>query len=115
MKGKTGEEEMGEHMPKVEREVSSMLQLLLLCAQSCLTLCSPKDCACQAPLSMGFPKQDYWRGLPFPTPGDLLNPAIEPVSPALQADYYLPLSHQGIPVEMVRLCKCCYCHLYIAR
>ena len=96
MKGKTGEEEMGEHMPKVEKEVSSMLQLLLLCAQSCLTLCSPKDCACQAPLSMGFPKQDYWRGLPFPTPGDLLNPAIEPVSPAL-AGRSLPLHHLGSP------------------
>ena len=72
----------------------------------------------QAPLSLEFSRQEYWSGLPFSPSGDVLNPGIEPVSPVspvLQADYYLPLSHQGIPVEMVRLCKCCYCHLYIAR
>ena len=43
----------------------------------------------QAPLSMGFPRQEYWSGLPFPPPGDLPNPRMEPtspVSPALQAD-----------------------------
>ena len=40
----------------------------------------------QAPLSMGFSRQEYWRGLPFPSPGDLPNPGIEPGSPALQAD-----------------------------
>ena len=34
-----------------------------------------------APLSMGFPRQEYWGGLPFPSPGDLPNPGIEPVSP----------------------------------
>jgi len=42
--------------------------------------------ACQAPLSMGFSRQEYWSGLPFPSPGDLPNPGIEPRSPALQAD-----------------------------
>ena len=40
----------------------------------------------QAPLSMGFPKQEYWSGLPFPSPGDLPDPGIEPRSPAFQAD-----------------------------
>ena len=40
----------------------------------------------QAPLSMGFSRQEYWSGLPFPFPGDLPNPGIEPRSPALQAD-----------------------------
>ena len=40
----------------------------------------------QAPLSMGFSGQEYWSGLPFPTPGDLPNPGIEAGSPALQAD-----------------------------
>ena len=40
----------------------------------------------QAPLSMGFSRQEYWSGLPFPSPGDLSNPGIEPWSPALQAD-----------------------------
>ena len=39
--------------------------------------------ACQAPLSLGFPRQEYWSGLPFPSPGDLPNPGIEPRSPAL--------------------------------
>ena len=40
----------------------------------------------QAPLSMGFSRQEYWSGLPFPSPGDLANTGIEPRSPALQAD-----------------------------
>ena len=48
----------------------------------------------QAPLSIGFPRQKYWRGLPFPSSGDIPNPGIEPVSTVLQADS-LPLSHQG--------------------
>ena len=43
----------------------------------------------QAPLSMGFPKQEYWSGLPFPSPGDLPDPGIEPRFPALQADSLL--------------------------
>ena len=42
--------------------------------------------ASQAPLSMGFPRQEYWSGLSFPSPGDLPNPGIEPRSPALEAD-----------------------------
>ena len=40
----------------------------------------------QAPLSMGFSRQDYWSGLPFPSPGDFPNPVIERRSPILQAD-----------------------------
>ena len=40
----------------------------------------------QAPLSMGFSRQEYWNGLPFPSPGDLPDPGTEPRSPALQAD-----------------------------
>ena len=44
----------------------------------------------QAPLSMGFSRQDYWSALPFPSPGDFPNPGIEPRSPALQADSLLP-------------------------
>ena len=45
--------------------------------------------ACQAPLSMGFSRQESWSGLPFPSPGDLSNPGIKPGSPALQADSLL--------------------------
>ena len=40
----------------------------------------------QIPLSMGFPRQEYWSGLPFPSPGDLPDTGIEPGFPALQAD-----------------------------
>ena len=47
---------------------------------------SPWTVAPQAPLSMGFSRQEYWSGLPFPSPGDLLNPGTEPRSPVLQAD-----------------------------
>ena len=66
-------------------------------AQSCQTLFStPWTVAYQAPLSMGFAKQEYWSELPFPSPGDLPNPGINPMSAASQADS-LPLNHQGNP------------------
>ena len=52
--------------------------------------------ASQAPLSMGFSKQEYWSGLPFPPPGDLPNPGIEPRSPAWEVDA-LPLEPPGKP------------------
>ena len=42
----------------------------------------------QAPRSVGFSRQEYWSGLPFPSPGDLPNPGIEPGSPALEADTF---------------------------
>ena len=49
-----------------------------LVAKSCLTLVIPWTVACQVPLSMGFSRQEYWSGLPFPFPGGLLDPGIEP-------------------------------------
>jgi len=52
--------------------------------------------ACQAPLSVGFPRQEHWSGLLFSSPGNLPDPRIEPMSPALQADS-LPLNHLGSP------------------
>ena len=55
-------------------------------AQLCPTLCDPWTLAHQAPPSMGFSRQGYWSGLPFPSPGDLPDPGIEPRSPTLQAD-----------------------------
>ena len=58
--------------------------------QSCPTLCDPMDCGHQAPLSMEFSKQEYWSGLPFPSPGDLPNPETKPKPPALQADSLSP-------------------------
>ena len=52
--------------------------------------------AYQAPPSVGFSKQEYWSGLPFPSPGDLPNPGVEPGSPALQGDA-LPYEPPGKP------------------
>ena len=60
---------------------------------------TPWTVAHQVPLSMGFSRQEYWSGLPFPTPGDLPDPGMEPtslVSPALAGDS-LPLHHLGGP------------------
>ena len=57
------------------------------------------DCAAhQDPLSMGFPRQEYWSGLPFPSPGDLPNPGIEPESPALSGGFFTP-EPPGQPLE----------------
>ena len=58
----------------------------MLVAQSCPTLHNPIDLAHQASLSMGFSRQEFWSGLPFPSLEDLPNPGIEARSPALQAD-----------------------------
>ena len=64
-------------------------------AQSCLTLCDPMDCvAHEPPLSMEFSRQESWRGLPLPSPGDLPNSGIKLGSPALQADS-LPSEQPG--------------------
>ena len=54
---------------------------------------------CQAPLSMGFSRQEYWNKLPCPPPGDLPDPAIKPMAPAAPAlqEVSLPLSHRGTP------------------
>ena len=57
-----------------------------LVTQLCLTLVTPWTVACQAPLLMGFSRQESWNGLPFPSPEDLPDPGIKPRSPALQAD-----------------------------
>ena len=60
----------------------------------CLTLATPWAVAHQAPLSQGFSRQEYWNGLPFPSPGDLSDPGIKPRSPTLQAD--------SLPAELPR-------------
>ena len=58
--------------------------------------------AYQAPLSMGFSRQEYWSGLPFPSPGDLSDPGIEPRFPALEADA-LTSEPPGKPYRINRL------------
>ena len=54
-----------------------------LVTKLCPTLGTPWTVACQAPLSMEFSRQEYWSGLPFPSPGDLPDAGIKPASPAL--------------------------------
>ena len=58
---------------------------------------TPQTVARQAPLSIGFPRQEYWSKLPFPPPGDLPDPGIKPRSPGL-AGRFFPLCHQGSPL-----------------
>ena len=71
---------------------------MCLVAQSCPTLCDPWTVACQAPLPMGFSRQEYRSGLPCPPPRDLHNPGTEPRSPILQADS-LPSEPPGKPMN----------------
>ena len=72
--------------------------------QSCLTLCDPMDCSTPAPLLMEFSRQEYWSRLPFPTPGDLPNPGIKPVSPVSPAlaSGFFQFIHLGSPTERER-------------
>ena len=67
----------------------------VLVAESCPTVCEPMDCsptpynvACQAPLSIEFSRQEYWSELPFPSPGDVPDPGIEPDSPVCRKSLY---------------------------
>ena len=60
-------------------------------AQYCLVLCDPQYCSPPVPSSMEFSRQEYWSGLPFPTPGDLPNPGIDstsPESPAMAGTFF---------------------------
>ena len=70
--------------------------MLCLVTQLCLTLVTLWTAACQAPLSMGFSRQEYWSGLPGPPPGDLPSPGIKPMSPAQLVDS-LPSEPPGKP------------------
>ena len=63
---------------------------------------TPWSIDCQAPPSMGFSRQEYWSGLPFPSPGDLSNSGIEPRSPTLQADS-LPSEPSGKSYQFVQV------------
>ena len=72
-------------------------------AQSYLTLSDAMDCAHETPLSMGFPRLEYWSGLPFFTTGGLPNSEIKPVAPASPAleSRFLLSSHLGNPKESI--------------
>ena len=77
--------------------------LVLTRAQSCPTLCDPMDCvAHQAPLTMGFPRQEYWNGLPFPPPGIFptqgLNPGLLSLCTTWEAHCLMIAFVKGLPL-----------------
>ena len=78
------------------------VKVKVLITQLCPTLCDRMD---EAPLSMGFSRQEYWSGLPLPSPGDLPDPGIKPGSPALQAD--------SLPSETTRRSLHTYTHTHM--
>ena len=83
-----------------------------LFAELCWTLVTPWTVAFQAPLSMGFSRQEYWSELPFPSPGDLPDPGVE-LSSAWQADS-LPLCHLGNPYVYITTTKIqLYVNMYL--
>ena len=74
-------------------------------AQSCPTLCDPMDSSLhQAPPSMGFSRQEYWSGLPFPSPGNLPDPGIKHRSPAWQADSLLSELSGKLDMKVTQSC-----------
>ena len=72
-------------MAESEEELKSLLVIVKLLSRVRL-FATPWTVAYYAPLSMGLSRQEYWSGLPFPSPEDLPDPGIKPSSPALQAD-----------------------------
>ena len=69
-----------------------------VCAQSCLTLCDPLDCSPPGSSVQGFPRKEDWSGLPFPSPGDLPGPGMEPTFPALACRVFTTVP-QGKPTS----------------
>ena len=63
------------------------------------TQAAPRTVACKAPLSMGFSRQEYWSGLPIPSPGDLPDLGVKPGSPALQADLFIDWAMREAKME----------------
>ena len=73
--------------------------LVLSCSSHVRLFVTPCTVAYRAPLSMGLSRQEYWSGLPVPSPGDLPNPGVKPGSPTLQADF-LPSEPPGKPRQL---------------
>ena len=74
--------------------------MCVLVTQSCLTLYNPMDCRLPGSSVHGFPRQEYWSGLPFPSPSDLSDPGIAIASPAWQADSVITESPGKPQVEL---------------
>ena len=92
------------HLPQPLQSRLSYMDPLEECASCSVVSATPWTVAGQAPLSMGFSRQEYWSGLPFPSPGDLPDPGIEPGSPTLQA-HSLTSEHQGGPALGEDMCN----------
>ena len=89
------------HRPDIKSAQSDLISEVK--SLSCVQLfATPWTVAHQAPPSMEFSRQQYWSGLPFPSPGYLPDPGIEPMSLAWQVDS-LPLSHLGSPFTIYTL------------
>ena len=83
---------------RVEHDWATELNWCMLSHFICVRLfATPRTVACQAPLSMGFSRQEYWSGFPFPTPGDLPDPGVEPMSLISLALGSLPLAPPAKP------------------
>ena len=66
-----------------------VLSVLFNCSVMSNSFAIPRTIACQVPLVMGFLRQEYWSGLPFPSPGNCPNPKIKPASPALACGFFI--------------------------
>ena len=102
------------HFPAFQNLSSSSNSIFLICLlENSSSLCllsrvwlfvTPWTIACQTPLSRGFFRQEYWNGLPFPTPGDLSNPGIKPGSSALAGGFFIT-KPTGKPTRKLRFRK----------
>ena len=112
---------MGTHYylpPLTCGQIYHLVKYVLSCFSGVRFFVAPWTVAHQAPLSMGFSRQEHWSGLPCPPPGDLPDPEMEPWSPALQAGSFLseppgkptlPVSRSLILASAICLkCKCCH-------
>ena len=96
-----------------------MLQCILSCFSRVRLFATPWTVACQAPLSMGFPRQEYWSGLPYPPPRDLSDTGTKPslMSPALAGRFFMTSTTcKALYIDMcvcvcvcVCVCIACYC------
>ena len=96
-----------ENKSKEEKKATKNNMCVCLVTDLCPTPCNPQTVPCQAPLPKVFSWQEYWSRLPFPSPGDLLNPRIEPaslVSPAL-AGRFLTTEPTGKPLSRLLWCS----------
>ena len=84
--------------------ISPALLCMHVCVLNCVRLCDPWTVAHQAPLSMGFSRQEYWSGFPFLPAGELSDPGIEPVSPALVGGLFIA-EPAGKPCSTVEFVK----------